>query len=140
MFSFSLPHAEKSAFEETFKFIIVTSHLINPSLSIHHKTCENETRIIRPKQEQVLPWTCGLSCLFVAEKYYSSLNVPVVTLIISGTVGIFYSLRQKVPSLFFLLLFFFFLRFIAYLMKWFVAPSIHSSTISNSIIISTIID
>jgi hypothetical protein len=139
MFSFSLPHAEKSAFEEKFKFIIVTSHLINPSLSIHHKTCENETQIIRLKQEQVLPWTCGLSCLFVAEKYYSSLNIPVVTLIISGTVGIFYSLRQKVPSSF-SLLFFFFLRFMAYLINWFVAPSIHSSTISYSIIISTIID
>ncbi|KAI8878449.1 hypothetical protein K501DRAFT_195832 [Backusella circina FSU 941] len=95
MFSISLPPAEKSAFEEKFKFIIVTSHLINPSLSIHHKICDDETQIITPKQEGFLPWTFGISCLFVVERYYSTSKVPIITLLCSGAMGIYYSIRQK---------------------------------------------
>jgi hypothetical protein len=102
-FSISLSRAEETAFEEKFKYLIVTSPLLNETLSVHH----NKSKMINTTE---LPFqstrtaklgvttnlVATLAILLGAEKYIFRPKVPIISLFFSTSASLFFLFRHKV--------------------------------------------
>ncbi|KAI9318231.1 Mysoin-binding motif of peroxisomes-domain-containing protein [Dichotomocladium elegans] len=122
IFSISLPTAEENAFEETFKYMIVTSPLMSEVLSVHnankkqrhaspHLTTDYSTAISRPQRAGTLGTVITMSSLMIAlgaeglrskhrqQRFASTsrlLKAPVIplTMFLTGGMSIFFVFRH----------------------------------------------
>ncbi|KAI8883598.1 hypothetical protein K501DRAFT_333274 [Backusella circina FSU 941] len=99
VFSISLPRIEENAFEEKFKYIVVTSPLLSQKLSIHHPTYQKEELPPLKKKDSAKPlaaMSSGLVVLLGVEKLYlQPLRLPVLTLFFSASASLFFFYRHK---------------------------------------------
>ncbi|KAL7312244.1 hypothetical protein PS15m_008031 [Mucor circinelloides] len=107
-FSISLPRAEETAFEEKFKYLIVTSPLLNETLSVnhHHKHSSNGNKLPNTTE---LPFqstrttklgvttnlVATLALLLGAEKYFLRPKLPIMTIFFSTSASLFFFYRHK---------------------------------------------
>ncbi|KAK4520478.1 Malate dehydrogenase, cytoplasmic [Mucor velutinosus] len=107
-FSISLPRAEETAFEEKFKYLIVTSPLLNETLSVnhHHKHSSNSSKLpsttelpFQSTRTTKLGVTTNLiatlALLLGAEKHFLQPKVPVMTIFFSTSASLFFLYRHK---------------------------------------------
>ncbi|KAI8084263.1 Mysoin-binding motif of peroxisomes-domain-containing protein [Gilbertella persicaria] len=97
-FSISLSRAEESAFEEKFKYLIVTSPLLSEVLSVHkQKKHMNELpfQSTRTTKLGVTNLVATLAVLFGAEKYLIQSKLPAISLFFSTSASLFFFVRHK---------------------------------------------
>ncbi|KAI8083848.1 Mysoin-binding motif of peroxisomes-domain-containing protein [Thamnidium elegans] len=101
-FSVSLPRSEETAFEEKFKYLIVTSPLLNETLSIHHNRHQQQqqqptfqTSASTTKLGLATNLITTLAVLLGAERYMMQPKIPVITLFFSTSASIFFFYRHK---------------------------------------------
>ncbi|KAI9270099.1 Mysoin-binding motif of peroxisomes-domain-containing protein [Helicostylum pulchrum] len=102
-FSVSLPRSEETAFEEKFKYLIVTSPLLNETLSIHHNrhqqqqqpTFQTSATSTSTKLGLATNLITTLAVLLGAERYMMQPKIPVITLFFSTSASIFFIYRHR---------------------------------------------
>ena len=99
-FSKSLPQNEETAFEEKFKYLIVTSPLLNEILSVHkHKPQHALEFHSLPKTSKLGVTTnvmTTVAILFGIERYMMKPKLPLMTLAFSTSASLFFMYRHKV--------------------------------------------
>ncbi|KAI8638721.1 Mysoin-binding motif of peroxisomes-domain-containing protein [Parasitella parasitica] len=105
-FSISLPRAEETAFEEKFKYLIVTSPLLSETLTVNHHPKHNSNKLPNTTE---LPFqstrttklgvttnlVATLAMLLGAEKYLFQPRFPIMTIIFSTSASLFFFYRHK---------------------------------------------
>ncbi|KAG1293097.1 hypothetical protein G6F66_006390 [Rhizopus arrhizus] len=101
-FSISLPKAEEAAFEEKFKYLIVTSPLLSEALMFHHSKQKHRFSGQLPFQAPRAPklgiasnLITSLVLLFGAERYAFRHRLPLFTLTCSTTASLFFFYRYR---------------------------------------------
>ncbi|KAI7904984.1 Mysoin-binding motif of peroxisomes-domain-containing protein [Cokeromyces recurvatus] len=120
-FSISLPRTEESAFEEKFKYLIVTSPLLSETLSVHHhhhhhyNNNNNNSKQKKQQQQQFpeLPFQAtptttvmssttttqliaSLAILFGIERYFlRPQKLPIITFLFSTSTSLFFYYRHR---------------------------------------------
>ncbi|KAI9480815.1 MAG: Mysoin-binding motif of peroxisomes-domain-containing protein [Benjaminiella poitrasii] len=106
-FSISLPRTEESAFEEKFKYLIVTSPLLSETLSVHH---HHNSKQLQARELTELPFqtsqttvvstatqlVASLAVLFGIERYFLRPHkVPILTCLFSTSTSLFFLYRHR---------------------------------------------
>ncbi|CEG80138.1 hypothetical protein RMATCC62417_14512 [Rhizopus microsporus] len=101
-FSISLPKTEEAAFEEKFKYLVVTSPLLNEVLTFHHNKQRHrftEHLTFQTNGATKLGVTTNLVAtlmlLFGVERYTLRPRIPLMTLTCSTSASLFYIYRHK---------------------------------------------
>ncbi|RCH97899.1 hypothetical protein CU097_011623 [Rhizopus azygosporus] len=101
-FSISLPKTEEAAFEEKFKYLVVTSPLLNEVLTFHHNKQRHrftEHLTFQTNGATKLGVTSNLVAtlmlLFGVERYTLRPRIPLITLTCSTSASLFYIYRHK---------------------------------------------
>ncbi|KAI8364519.1 Mysoin-binding motif of peroxisomes-domain-containing protein [Choanephora cucurbitarum] len=97
-FSISLSRAEESAFEEKFKYLIVTSPLLSEVLSVHKNKQLSELPFQSPRTTKLGATTnllATLAILFGAEKYLMRSKLPTISLLFSSSASLFLLVKHK---------------------------------------------
>ncbi|KAF7732903.1 hypothetical protein EC973_000179 [Apophysomyces ossiformis] len=96
-FSVSLPIAEENAFEEKFKYLIVTSPLLNEILSVHPKKDQMEFSFhpspAKPGRIGTVTTLSGLALAMGVEKVMQPRLLP-ITLLLASSTSIFFVYRH----------------------------------------------
>ncbi|KAI8979615.1 Mysoin-binding motif of peroxisomes-domain-containing protein [Mycotypha africana] len=103
-FSISLPRAEENAFEEKFKYLVISSPLLSEMLTIqhhHHHKRSLSTELLFQLPPQGRKWRLAtnlitpLSIVLGIEYYGFKPKIPVVTLFLSSSVTVFFLYRHR---------------------------------------------
>ncbi|KAI8378547.1 Mysoin-binding motif of peroxisomes-domain-containing protein [Blakeslea trispora] len=97
-FSISLSRAEESAFEEKFKYLIVTSPLLSEVLSVHKNKQINELPFQSSRTTKLGVTTnlfATLAILFGAEKYLIRSKLPAISLLFSSSASLFLLVKYR---------------------------------------------
>ncbi|KAI7896529.1 Mysoin-binding motif of peroxisomes-domain-containing protein [Mucor mucedo] len=99
-FSISLPRGEETAFEEKFKYLIVTSPLLNETLSVHHKRHSHQPdfQAATPTMSKLAITTnlaATLAILLGTEKCLIQPKLPIITLFFTASASLFFFYRHK---------------------------------------------
>ncbi|KAI8993461.1 Mysoin-binding motif of peroxisomes-domain-containing protein [Pilobolus umbonatus] len=102
-FSISLSRAEETAFEEKFKYLIVTSPLLNEELSVHNYKRKNRLSSTELPFQSTRTTKLGvttnlvttLAVILGAEKYMVQSRIPIFSLLLSSSASLFFLYRHK---------------------------------------------
>ncbi|KAI9361847.1 Mysoin-binding motif of peroxisomes-domain-containing protein [Pilaira anomala] len=104
-FSISLPRSEETAFEEKFKYLIVTSPLLNETLSVHHNRHTQQQQatfqasaVTTSKLGLVTNLVTTLAALLGAD-YMMHHKIPVITLFLSTSTSVILFYQHKRRSI-----------------------------------------